>query len=470
MLKVVPFAGNGIYSKSAVVTRQRRLNIIFENREDGDKTQVALYGTPGLVQQFTIPGVARGLLGTESALYAVAANLFYSLSSSGSVLYSQSLTTGSGYVSMDFSDTQLMLTDGVYGYIYDGTSLSQITTGWFPNGAKTCTFVSDYFFAEQPGTQYVWASNTRDGKSGNALSFAAASQYSGNIIAVDKLAGNLLTFSQRHLQFWQNAATSPFPFQPILSAAVEYGLEAIWCRSHIDNSLIYLAHNPQGTVQVARVIGYTVEIISTPDLEQILNSWSTVSDMVSMAYVVNKHPIFQMTSPSQRRSFIYDCLSGIWSETQTGLAIQDRHTGNLATYYAGNTLVSDYAQGIVYQLSDTTYTDNGAPIIRELVTRHANQDHNEFEIDEVYLDFETGVGINSGQGSDPVVSLEVSKDNGRNFGTPRTASIGKMGKYNTEVFFRRFGSARDFVFRLRVTDPVKFAVTTAAISADMGLQ
>jgi hypothetical protein len=32
----------------------------------------------------------------------------------------------------------------------------------------------------------------------------------------------------------------------------------------------------------------------------------------------------------------------------------------------------------------------------------------------------------------------------------------------TRVIARRFGSARDFVFRVRMTDPVKFVITEGA--------
>ena len=471
-MKQAPFLGNGIASKSSAVTRQRRVNVYLENREDTDKTTIVAYGTPGLVKLFTLATVVRGILGTSSKLYAVSAGTFYQLSAAGATLYSAPVNSVYGYVSMAVNPSQVLIVDGVNGYIYSSGVLAAIAAPAFPNGAKTCTFVSSYFVVEQPGSQNFWVSAVNDGTTWPSLAFSAASQYEDNILAVDGYIANLVLFSERHTEFWQAGTAVPQPFQPLLSATSEYGLDAIFSRAHIDNSLIFSAHNPQGTTQICRIVGYEVVVISTPDLDNLIASFPVTSDAVAIAYVVDGHPMYQITFPSaiaggNGRSFLYDCLSGVWSEVQTGLTPQyaQRHTANLATFFAGETIVTDYANGNVYQFSTSQYTDNGTTILREICTRHASENFNVFTIDEVYLDMETGVGLNSGQGSNPQISLEVSKDNGRTFTLQPVSYIGALGNYLMRVLWRRFGSARDFVFRIRMTDPVKFVITAGAISA-----
>jgi hypothetical protein len=466
-MKKVPIFGNGIFGKSATVTRQRRLNCYLENRADGDKTKVTVYGTPGLVLNFSLAAILRGILGTQSQLYAVSGAAFYQLSGAGAILTTSSINSNSGIVGMAFNPTQVLIVDGVSGYIYNRSTntLAVISSGGFPNGAKTATFVGGYFVCEQPGTQRFNVSNSFDGTTWNPLAFASAAQYSDNLLAVDSFISNLILFSERHIEFWQNVGSTPQPFAPILSATSEYGLAALFSRAHIDNSICFLANNPQGTPQVCRVQGYQVSVISTQDLDSIMATFTTVSDAVALAYVAGGHPMYQITFPTANRSFLYDCSTGIWSETQTGLTAQyaQRHQGNLSTYFAGTTLVTDYANGNVYTLSPTAYTDNGATILRELITRHASQDFNVFGIDEVYLDMETGVGLNSGQGVNPQIQLECSKDNGRTFGPPLIGYLGPLGNYLSRVIWRRFGSARDFVLRFRMTDPVKFVLTDGAV-------
>ena len=621
-MKIAPLFGGGIAGKSLPLTAQRRLNVYAEQRPDGDKTKVAFIGTPGLVYQFALPNVVRGLLGTQNNLYAVAGSTFYSLTSTGSVVFSDTINSYQGNVSMASSPNQVLIVDGQNGWIYkdgglidlsnssvttptltainntltniptltcDGTGSivtitfaaqvyapivgstvtiagvfpagyngsftvtassttfvsfanattgSQVvsgtvsytptntvtfltqtsvpyvgsfvtiagvtpatfngtftvlsattssvtfansasgqqtvagtislpsTSGGFPIGCRTCTFVGGYFIAEQPGTQQFYVSNSYDGTTWNALAFASASQYPDTLQAVDYLTGNLILFSQLHIEFWQNVGSVPEPFAPILAATTEYGLAAIWSRAHLANSIFFLAQNPQGAVQVAVVHGYQVEVVSTPDLDYIMSQFTNVSDAVAMGYQVDNHAMYQLTFPTDNRTFLFDMSSGIWSEMQTGVTsgYAQRHIGNFCEQFAGQTYVTDYSNGNLYNFSQSAYTDNGTPILRQLTTRHGSTNFNTFAIDELYFDMETGVGLETGQGSDPQIMIACSKDNGRTYSTDRFVSLGAVGQYLTRVITRQWGSARDFVFRIQMTDPVKFVLNDGAVT------
>jgi hypothetical protein len=58
--------------------------------------------------------------------------------------------------------------------------------------------------------------------------------------------------------------------------------------------------------------------------------------------------------------------------------------------------------------------------------------------------------------------IQISRDGGRTFGAEIWHSLGAVGKYKTRVAQRRCGTARDFVFRFAMTDPVKFVMTGMA--------
>ena len=68
---------------------------------------------------------------------------------------------------------------------------------------------------------------------------------------------------------------------------------------------------------------------------------------------------------------------------------------------------------------------------------------------------ETGVGLASGQGSNPQVMLRVSRDGGHSWSSTLTAALGKVGEYARRVLWRRLGRSRDFTFELSVSDPAK---------------
>lgn len=472
-MKILPLFGSGTAGKSFVVTRQRRLNVYFEDRKDGDKTKVAVYGTPGLVASFTpsTPGglPLRGFQGTQSALYLVAYNQFQSVNSAGVAFASGTLGTTSGLVSITYSPSQVVLVDGSSAYLYTpATLILAAIVGFTATGARTCTFVAGFFVAEQPGTQFFWVSNAFDGSIWGALAFAAMASTSDNIVAVDNLNGNLLLFGQKALEFWQNVGATPQPFQPVLSAANTWGLAAIFSRAHVlssndQDSIIFLGQSEGGQVQCVQVTGFSPKVISDPDLESIWNSFATTADATAFSYQVDAHRFYQINFPTGNRSFLYDGSTGIWSEVQTGTSvIPVRHTGNLATYFAGQTLIADAVTSQVYRLDPNTYTDNGVTIIRQLITRHVLSSFNRIRISLLYLDMETGVGLQSGQGSNPQIMLEYSKDNGRTWSAQRWVSSGLVGQYLTRVLWRRFGSTRDATWRITMSDPVKFVITEGA--------
>jgi hypothetical protein len=467
-MKIVPLFGGSTRQKSPVVTVQRRLNCYLENRVDGDKTKVAIYGTPGMLLKFTA-GVSgppmRAMLGSQTALYVIQYNQFLSLGPIGNTLASGTINTFTGLVSMAASPTQIVTVDGNTGYLWTVATNTLTTIAAFPaTGAMTCTFVSGFFVAEQPGTQIFWVSNANDGSTWSGLAFASASIYSDTILAVDNLLGNLIVFCQQHMEFWSNQGLFPEPFVPLISAANEYGLAAIFSRAHVDQSIIFLAVTRTGQVQVVQISGYNANVISDADIDAKFNSFATVSDAVALSYEVDTHKFYQLSFPTQNRSFLFDCSTRLWSEAQTGTSVTPvRHTANLSTYYAGAMVVSDYKTNQISTLSVTQYTDNGVTIIREVVTRHILSQFNRIRISLLYIDMETGVGLQTGQGSTPMIMLQSSKDNGRTWSAERWIGLGPVGTYLTRVIWRRFGSARDYVFKLRMSDPVKFVITEGAI-------
>ena len=61
--------------------------------------------------------------------------------------------------------------------------------------------------------------------------------------------------------------------------------------------------------------------------------------------------------------------------------------------------------------------------------------------------------------------LQVSKDNGRSWGTELWASLGAVGETTRRVVWRRLGMGRDWTFKLRVTDAAKFVISSASLKA-----
>jgi len=68
----------------------------------------------------------------------------------------------------------------------------------------------------------------------------------------------------------------------------------------------------------------------------------------------------------------------------------------------------------------------------------------------------------------PQAMLRWSSDGGRTWSSESWASIGRVGEYKARVRWRRLGRARDRVYELTISEPVKVVVIGAALQATGG--
>jgi hypothetical protein len=456
--------GVGMQSYSQVVTAQRRLNCIYEKRTDGDKNGMVLRGTPGSTLFTVLPsGPNRGWRVVKGIMYVVSGNTVFVVATTGTTTLLGTIGSTSGNVCMSDNGIEIIIVDGAAGYILTISSgiITKIVDANFPNGARSVTYSAGVFICELPGTFQWYVSQQYAGATWTPLIFASKQQAPDLLVAVDEMHDTLILFGFATTEFWQDSGGYPNPFSRINGTTQDWGLAAIYSRCKFNNSMAFLGQNSQGQLQVCMFNGYTVVRISDHDIENVINDFSVWQDAVGYSYMWDGHIMYQLTFPAAGRSFLYDALTNFWSEAQTGLAVQDRHYGQFCTVFNGSNYISDYSNGNVYEIDDDNYTDNGAPIKRQLQSKHIRNKGNEFGIAEIFIDMDTGQGLQWGQGSDPQLMVQVSWDNGRTFGSERWISIGKVGQYLARAVARRFGSSKDFVFRLTMTDPIPFIMTEA---------
>jgi hypothetical protein len=450
---LIPLFGKSILSKSANVTAQSRLNLYVEIPADQDRSPIVLYPTPGLTLFCDLSGLPiRGMYSRGSSLFVVQQASLFEIDSNG-VATNRGATLGSntGRVCMSDNGTQLFIVDSqkAYTYTYATTTLAEVTDADFPDGATTCTYLDGYSIVEEVGTQSFYISAVDDSTSWDALEFDTADQNPDDIVRVFADHGELLVFGDESTEFWANSGATDFPYSRLTS--IETGLAAKWSVAKFETSVMFLAKNRLGNVQVVLLNGYTPMPVSTPDLDTLLNTYSVTNDATAFSYRENGHTFYQITFPAEGKSWLYDGTSGTWSELQSE---GGRHRADLGVQFNGKTYVSDFESGIVYLLDPNTYTENGASIARQFVGRHIFKEDRQ-SIHSFWLDMETGVGLATGQGSDPQAVLRYSKDGGHSWSNELQAPIGAVGEYETRVKWDRLGRARDFTFEVTVTDPLK---------------
>ena len=471
-MKKIPLFGSSIEALSAVVSAQTRVNCFYEARQDEEKTNLIVRPTPGLTLLSTLPFTIRGLYAVDTTLYAVAGANFYKIDALGVVTFIATMSSSiSAVVGMAWNGTQLIAVDGSNGYIYTpSTNIgAKITSANFPNGCTSVVYIDGYFLVNVAGTQQFYKSSLYDGTTWAALDFASAESNPDNVVAIDNMSSTLVLWGSSSIEFWQDTGGFPFPFSRLSGATSQWGLAALWSRAFVGNAICFLAQNSQGAAQVMMLNGYSPTRISTTDIEHLIMGMSMISDAVAYSYMIDGAVMYQLTFPTANKSLLWDSATKMWSVVQSGVSRQgNRHNTTLGVSFNSMYYVTDYLNGNLYKLDQANYTENGAAVLRQITSRHIENDGSYFGISEILLDMDTGNVPQLGQGSDPQLMISVSKDNGRTFGADRIVSIGKVGQYLYVGKATRFGISRDFVFMISCTDPVPFIITYASAVTSIG--
>ena len=436
--------GLGVESKSPYVTAKIMQNLYAEQRPSGEKSSLVAYATPGLTLFADFGDTpVRGGIEFEglSVDYVVHRGTLWEVNNAGVKTNRGSLLTTSGRVSMAHNGVQVMIVDGTYGYIFNTQTnvFAQITDPDFPANPTTVCFLSGYFIISLTNSSRFYVSAQYDGLTWDALDFANAETSPDPIVSVYASNGQLILLGPQTMEFWGNSGAADFPFVALQGTATEWGLAARWSIAKYDNTFACVVKNRMGQVMVAQIAGYLPKKISTPDIDSIINQYSSVEDASAYSYMIGGHPMFVLSFPSAGKSWLYDGSTGFWSPLKSfGLT---RHRSELSMTLLSSTIVADYSTGRLYRLSPTALTDNGDPIEREIVGETISMpDNTQFSIDCLRLDMETGIGV-SGNSSDYYVSDYMN--------LPGT--VGSFGSTPDSAAFT-FGSAIEIVLRVALTD------------------
>lgn len=454
---ILPFFGLSQQGKSRTVTAQRHLNLYAERSDD--KAQIAFYGTPGTTLRTSFGDTpVRGWIEVGSLYYVVHRGTFYSVNNAGTKTSIGTLDTTSGRVDMTYDGATILITTGTSGYRYtiSGATFAIVSDADFPDAAKTCTWLGGQFVVDQ-GTGDSFQTSP-DGINWDALAFASAESNPDGLVRVFADNGELILFGENTTEYQGNIGAADFAFAAIKGSTQEFGLAARWSVAKFNSGIAAVMKGTGGQVQVMFIQGYVPKPISTQAMDSIINGYATVSDATSYSYMLGGHPMLQINFPTPLKSWLYDASTGMWSPLEYGLS-GARHRGEMSLDFLNKTIIADYSSGDIFNLEPDTYTDNGTAIAREIISRHIFKGNQRVRIDGLYVDMEVGVGLASGQGSSPKIMLSISKNNGATFGTELWKDLGSIGNYLQRVVWRRLGIGRDWVFKLRVTDPVKVVFT-----------
>jgi hypothetical protein len=485
-MPAIPFCGQTYSDKTLNANAQRSINWYpFLSPTEQNPKRIVMYPTPDFYLA-RIPasgtGTIRGMLSINNNLYFVAGNKFYQftptsptapLLTQGTLTSLGTLNTASGNCSIVTNTVQIIISDGVSGYVYNISSsafTTIATTGAFPTtGVTNFTYQDGFVIAANNASKTVIISNALDGTTWNALSIDNIYSFPDNIVAVFSDGLQLYVFGPKFTEVQYDAGTFPYPFARVQGVLIKAGLAAAQSICLVGNTIMFLASDIAGKAYVAALNGYSTEPLSTAPINEQFERYSKVSDAFGYTYREGDNQFYIITFPTAGVTWAFDIRSKMWHERAYLGGV------DLPTYYVtwnGQHVVSD-ASGNLYIMSQDYPSTGDAflsvtiPSPRVRTCQHLMNDGNTIFMNELHVDMETGLvnanmtssglAIANYSGNSPAMAtLEISRDGGHKWYNVGERSMGLMGQYLKRLVWRKLGRFRTYAtFRLTVTDPVR---------------
>lgn len=466
------FAIESAVSRALPLSAQRLVNCFVEKQEADAKSPIPLFGAPGMTVFATCgTGPVRGLWLMNGLVYAISGQSLFSIDQNGFVTQLGTGIGGTTPVSMADNGTQLCIVNGQGGWIYSvGGGLQQITSAAF-YAASTVNFFDGYFVFDRLGTNEYFLSALYDGLTYNGLDFASAEAKPDQVLACPQNLQLLFVMCKQHIELWYDAGTNDFPFQRYAGGVINYGVMAAATVCAQDGSLFFLG---------ADKIFYRLQAnqpirISNHALEHVLAQDPDLTQAFAFSHTLEGHKFIFLMLPASNRTFVFDISTGKWHERESWDASGNtlgRWRGNCTIEAYQSILVGDAFDGAICKVDWNVFTERGNTM--QLLAHSAPLHHDRMRIfvSLLEIDVQAGVGTPSGPGSNPQIMLRISRDGGVTW-TPTqefaSMGVGALGQYTKRVRWTRLGSARQFVFELTITDPVRRTIMATKCDYTVGV-
>lgn len=380
------------------------------------------------------------------------------------------------------------------------------------SGGNVVDIMDNYFVYNRPGTQQ-WGSSDLLSPISPSLSYGVKDGAPDNLVSLIVDHREVYLLGENSSEVWTDVGAVPFPFQRIPGTSTQHGIAAVFSVARVGNSFAYVSKNIRGQGMIVQMNGYIPQRISTHAVENsIANQY--IDDAIAWTYQLEGHECYVVTFPTLDLTWVYDATTQMWHKwlyTDNNNQYH-RHRGNCCAVFQGLVMVGDYQNGKIYELDKQNYTDDGQEIRRLRRAPHLVSDLQRQYFDEFQIQFQPGVGttglsVNTGalqpatlqspyiiyptatlaigpnemvylgnknliNGTDtttyPQAMLRWSNDGGSTWSNEHWVTIGQAGKYKNRAIWRRLGMARDRIFEVVVTDPVKAVIVSANLKASQG--
>lgn len=371
-MKYPGFCGGSDTRWSANVNDERTVNLYPELQTANAKSRIALFACPCASIFARLPdSPVRAIFFQDGRCFTVAGEMFAEVFRNGTYNDQGRVALDQNPVTISTNGTaghQLFIVSAGLGYIFDllANTLNPITDANFPTRATMGTFIDGYFIVLKEDSITFQISSLEDGISWDGLDVGQVSESSNKIRSMIASHRELWLFGSKTTEVWANSGNASFPFQPLSGTFIEQGCIAPYSPVNLDNSILWLGGDTQGSGVVYRADGYTPKRVSTPSVELALQSYPQLDDTIGWSYQQNGHLFYVLYIPTADTSWVYDATMPpelAWHERAIWSIDYMRwlpYRGRCHAFAFNQHLIGDRSSGTLYELRTDIFQDDWA--------------------------------------------------------------------------------------------------------------
>lgn len=216
------------------------------------------------------PGIDRGAIEWRGVLYRVMGDSFCSVAADGTITVIGS-APGTTHVRFDYSFDKLAFRSSGNLYLYDGTTLQQVTDSDL-GVVRDFLWVDGYFLTTDGN--YLVVTELNNPFSVDPLKYGSSEFDPDEIMAVLKLRNEVYALNRHTIEAYNNVGGEGFPFQRIEGAVIPRGVIGTDACAVFINAIAFLggARNEPSSIWLG--INGDCQKLSTREIDEILAGYS----------------------------------------------------------------------------------------------------------------------------------------------------------------------------------------------------
>lgn len=459
----VNIAGPSYQSRSRPLSSQSTINFYHEF-DEGGKSPLVLHSWPGeKLIGAGAAGIGRGSHIMAGVEYRVVGSTLFEVSSAGAHT-SRGTVKGSDMCifANDGSNMFIVNAGFVQQYSNQSNSIVDVTDPDIAGSIAVAYLNSQFIYTK---TNQFIISDVGDGSSASALNTAQAESQPDDLVRAYVFDQIVYMFGVLTTEPWWNSGSGLPPFDRIDTQMMSIGLSAIHSVANNDSFIYWLGDDRQ----VYQASGGSFNRVSSIAIAHAIEGYAVVSDAVGFTMTMEGQNFYMITFPTEGKTWMINEGLGKngWFQLSAD-SLGGKYNINSHAFINGKHHFADDTNGNLYELDLNTYTNNGASIHRTRVMSSIhggllNAPGKSVQMSRFELIMETGVGLITGQGEDPIIMIESSIDGGKSFQSADFVNIGRLGDTSIRVEWWSLITFTDLIIRMTTSDPVHYTIFSGAI-------